>query len=210
MPTKNTIKTYVEGGYYHLFNRGVDKRNLFEDQQDYQTFLYLLQKCLTPEPFAPFPQKSFSNRITLLAYCLMPNHFHLLVKQTDKKAITDFIRKICTTYSMYFNKKYQRVGTLFESRFKASLIDNNIYLLYLTKYIHQNPLEIIRKSQKLEDYPYSSYSNYLLLKNQSWVKPKEILDLLKEEFGPKTTYRHFVEDSTEEIPLPANPNFFLE
>ena len=209
MPAKNILKIYVENGYYHLYNRGVEKRTIFQEENDYQTFLHLLKKYLTEEPFIPFSKKTFFKRIDLLAYCLMPNHFHLLIKQSDKNAITDFIRKICTIYSMYFNQKYKRVGPLFQSRFKASLIENNEYLLYLSKYIHQNPLEILEKNQRLKDYPYSSYPNYLGFISQYWVKTKEIVSLLK-EYEKKITYQQFVEEKETENPVIAYENIILE
>lgn len=209
MPAKNVLKIYVENGYYHLYNRGVEKRVIFEEEQDYLTFIHLLKKYLTEDPLFPFSKKSLIARIDLLAYCLMPNHFHLLVKQADKNAITDFIRKICTIYSMYFNQKNKRVGTLFQSRFKASLIDNNEYLLHLSRYIHQNPAEILKENQKLKDYPYSSYPNYLGFISQYWVKTNEIISLLKES-EKKITYQEFVESKEIENPVLASETLTLE
>lgn len=210
MPAKNTLKIYIENGYYHLYNRGVEKRVIFEDKEDYQTFLYLLKNYLTHNPLSPFSQRSLFGRIELLSFCLMPNHFHLLIKQADKNAISDFIRRLCTAYSMYFNRKYKRNGTLFESRFKASIIDRNEYLLHLSRYIHQNPSNILKKGQKLEDYPYSSFRQYLGLSHQNWVKAEEILAILKEEFGKDTSYRKFTEDKEIESPFLTYENYTLE
>lgn len=210
MPAKNILKTYIENGYYHLYNRGVEKRIIFEEKSDYVTFLHFLKKYLTADPDCPHSPKTLYNRIDLLAYCLMPNHFHLLVKQRDRENIIEFIRKICTNYAMYFNKKYKRIGTLFQGRYKASLIDSNIYLLHLTRYIHQNPLEIIKSWQELITYPYSSYPNYLGIFNQGWIKPEEILTLLKEEFGPRMTYQNFMEDNKIVDLISSNINIALE
>lgn len=214
MPAKNIIKIYVENGYYHLYNRGVEKRNIFLDEQDYKVFLHYLKIFLSPPPSltelasaasligSPFvrltPIKPLDKEIILLSYVLLRNHFHLLVKQITKQAITQFMRKVCTGYAMYFNKKYQRVGTLFQGRFKASLIDSNIYLLHLTRYIHQNPLTILKPNQKLENYPYSSLPNYLGKTEQKWVNTQEILSTLKEEFGKNETYQKFM--NTKETP----------
>lgn len=210
MPAKNTLKTYVENGYYHLYNRGVEKRIIFKDKEDYSTFLSLLKNYLTQNPLSPFSRRTLYGRIELLSYCLMPNHFHLLVKQVDKNAISDFIRRLCTTYSMYFNRRYKRTGTLFESRYKASLIDQNEYLLHLSRYFHQNPINTLKRGQKLDGYFYSSYRNYLGLTHQDWLETEEILTLLKEEFGKRMTYQKFMEDSSIESPLLAYENYTLE
>ncbi len=210
MPAKNTLKAYIENGYYHLYNRGADKRIIFKEENDYLTFLHLLKNYLSRNPPSPFSKRSLYGRIELFAYCLMPNHFHLLVKQVDKNAIADFIHRLFTAYSMYFNKKYRRSGTLFESRYKASLIDRNEYLLHLSRYLHQNPLNTLKRGQKLKDYLYSSYGSYLGLTRQDWLKTEEILALLKEEFGKRTTYQKFMEDGAIENPLLADENYTLE
>ncbi len=210
MPAKNTLKTYVENGYYHLYNRGVEKRIIFKDQKDYSTFLHLLKNYLTQNPLSPFSKRTLYGRIELLAFCLMPNHFHLLVKQFDKNAMADFMRRLCTAYSMYFNHKYKRTGTLFESRYKASLIDQNELLLHLSRYLHQNPANLLKRGRKLNDYWYSSYPHYLGSVEQDWLKTGEILSLLKEEFGKRITYQKFMEDNSMKSPLLAYENYTLE
>lgn len=131
------------------------------------------------------PEDSFS----LMAYCLLPNHFHLLIRQNKDVSVSKFILKVATSYSMYFNKKYNRSGGLFESRFKSKHVDSDEYLKYLFSYIHLNPVKLIDESWKennitdkenarrfLEDYRYSSYSDYL------GSKRMESVILNKEEF----------------------------
>ena len=112
------------------------------------------------------------------AYCLMPNHFHLLIRETNKPCISIFMKKISTAYAMYFNKKYSRTGSLFEGRFKAEHANNDRYLKYLFAYIHLNPVKLRQPNWKedgiknvretltfLETYPYSSFHSFVGKKN---------------------------------------------
>lgn len=205
MPSPNIIKTYVDNSYYHIYNRGVEKRIIFQDAQDYKVFLsylkfYLSDPTLRGEtPKLPPSQqlKNHSNKIMLLAYCLMPNHFHLYIKQSDYHDMTHFMRSLLTRYGMYFNKRYKRVGSLFQGPYKAVYIDNELQYLYLSKYIHRNPLEIIGNDiVKLTEYPYSSYPNYLGLIHQDWVHPEEITGYFSKELH-HTPYKEFVEEYKE-------------
>lgn len=124
----------------------------------------------------------------------MPNHYHLLLRQKSLTGLTEFIRSISTAYSMYFNKKYKRVGTLFQGIFKATDIREENYLLWVSRYIHRNP-------PNFQTYPYSSYDDYLGKRKTAWLNT----DLLLEFFESKRksrekNYREFVEDTKEEIP----------
>lgn len=204
MPGKNTVKTYFPNCFYHIYNRGVEKRSIYQNSQDYQTFLSYLKLYLSPPPETKPLQhlNNFAKTIELVTYCLMPNHFHLLVKQHTKFGINLFMQSLNTKYSMYFNKKYKRVGSLFQSRYKAVLIETDEQLLYLTKYIHLNPTSHNSAGSDPADYPYSSYKNYLGQINQPWVKPAAILNL-HENKNPKQVYKSFV----EEIELPPIPNY---
>lgn len=192
MPAKNSVKLFIENGYYHLYNRGVEKRNIFLDEQDYTIFLYNLKRYL--DPSLGSDPHSLVQEIDLLAFCLMPNHFHLQVKQHTKNGITKLIRAVCTNYVMYFNNKYEREGTLFQGKYKAALIETDIYLLHLSRYIHLNPYP---GSDPLS-YPYSSYSYYMGNKNANWVKPQEILNFFKSaervSLRDFFSYESFVED----------------
>jgi putative transposase len=207
MPSRNIIKTYLEEGYYHLYNRGVEKRIIFQEDKDYKVFLYYLKRYLTKAPentneIKPRFKNDLYNKIQLVSYCLMPNHFHLLVKQVGQRTIVDFMRVLTNCYTGYFNQKHERVGALFQGTYKGVLVDNESYLLHLSRYIHLNPLEI---NNNLLDYPYSSYGDYLCQRNTSWVHPEEILAFFKET--QKTllknflSYKSFLEDYKEDPSL---------
>ncbi len=196
MPAKNSVKKFVENGFYHLYNRGVEKRNIFLDEHDYAVFLHYLKKYLDPTvPFGigsdPHP---LSSEIDLFAFCLMQNHFHLLLKQKSVDGITKLIRAVCTNYVMYFNKKYERVGTLFQGKYKAVLIENDSYLLHLSRYIHLNPYP----GSDPKSYNYSSYGYYLGNKNANWLNTTEILSYFKRarrvDLKDHFSYESFIDD----------------
>jgi len=205
MPQKNSRKEYGAGCYYHIFNRGVEKRVIFLDEQDYKVFLgymkfYLevpvLQGQALQEVSPSKVLKNYHDQIELLAYCLMPNHFHFLIKQSSDRGIAEFMQSLVLKYVMYFNKKYIRVGSLFQSRYKTVLIENEDHFVYITKYIHRNPIEILSAvpgPAGLVEYEYSSYGNYLGLCQQDWVKTEEILSNFS-KINRRNTYQAFVED----------------
>ena len=201
MPAKNSVKTYQENSYYHVYNRGVEKRDVFCDEQDYRVFLSYLQTYLSdpkklPEQYPSHILSNFNNNIELLCYCLMPNHFHFLIHQHYSTVITDFMRSLFSRYSVYFNKKYDRVGSLFQGKYKAVLIKSEEQLVYITHYLHNNPRELFTSRSDLEvlKYRYSSIGNYLGRIHQDWVRPKAILELFSTT-NPKLSYRSFVTNS---------------
>jgi putative transposase len=182
MPSRNTRKIYVENSYYHVYNRGVDKRLIFQDQQDYSVFLKYLKEYLSLPPdetkiinkglaLPKYKIKNYHDNVELLAYCLMPNHYHFLIKQNTKDAMKSFLHSLLTRYTHYFNTKTQRIGPLFQGRYKACIIDKDNYLLHLSRYIHLNPREI---NENLTD-AFSSYSDYLKLRKTTWVNTAPIL-----------------------------------
>jgi len=219
MPAKNVVKFYIPNSIYHIYNRGVNKMTIFEDDQDHKVFLNYLKEYLSPPPdlltlkkdvtfkgvtFKGIPKqiKNYSEEISLLAFCLMPNHIHLLIKQADKNSVKMFTQSLFTRYSMYFNKKYKRNGPLFQSTYKATNVINKDYLLDITRYIHKNPLKI---TKNLVDY-YSSYAHYLNQFNIPWIKNQEVLDYFNESSFIKQnkvgSYKDFVENfkyKTEEL-----------
>lgn len=212
MPAKNVIKEYQEKSFYHLYNRGVAKNDIFLEEADYKTFLGYLKLYLTIPDLQGLSLKvpptrklkNYEAKIKLLAYCLMPNHFHLLVYQENLDDITYFMRSLCTKYSMFVNRKYKRVGHVFQGSYKAVLVTSEPQLVFLSKYIHRNPLELFPKGPTgiiLEGYKFSSYGNYLSKFNQSWVKPEDILGLFsKTRFS--NSYQSFVEEIDErDLPL---------
>ena len=138
---------------------------------------------------------NFFGTITLVSHCLMPNHFHFLIRQTDADAIDRFMNSLCTRYTMYFNKKYKRIGPLFQSVYKAVMVTTDEQLKHLTRYIHRNPIhkgsykEI--PSRILATYQYSSYPEFLGLRTTEWIHAEKILAY----FGNNTqSYQSFVED----------------
>ena len=194
MPFRTTV--FANNHYYHLYNRGVEKRTIFEDEDDYKTFIEILVYYLVPDKKKPtvFSRKTqlkISDSVSLLCYCLMPNHFHFLIKQRKNDGIITLMHALGITYSKYFNKKYDRVGSLFQGRFKAKLVNKDEYLLQLSKYIHLNPKEFYKKT--LGSYPYSSFRFYLE------GGPKEFIDtdLILSYFSSKhkgLSYQAFAEE----------------
>lgn len=213
MPARNRVKEYHEQGYYHIYNRGVERRKIFVDEQDKSVFLGYLKNYLLPRNINNLVEllnnsntsqsvkaqikkllnlNNFSDQIDLLAFCLMPNHFHLLVKQTTSRSIELFMKSLCTRYVQYFNhKQNRRIGPLFQGAYKAVLITSDEQLIHTSRYIHLN---LKQKGLSLKECPgTSSYKNYLNLVKQEWVKPKAVLDNF---FRFRSdTYESFVEDS---------------
>ena len=148
-------------GYYHIINRGVEQRVIFKEASDYEYFEELM--C--------FYMKSYG--ITLHNYCLMSNHYHLLI-ETSTDNLSKFMRQLNMNYAIYFNKKYKRVGHLWQGRFKSWFVIDDAYLYTLMLYIEQNPLKA-KMVQDMKEYPYSSYHYFLDTNNipeclqHSWI-----------------------------------------
>jgi REP element-mobilizing transposase RayT len=190
MPSRNVIKVYAPDSYYHVYNRGVGKQTIFHDEQDYTVFLGLLKRHLDAEPHQDRQGRQYDHLyddVELLAYCLMPNHFHLLLYLKEPGAITRLLRGMSTAYTMYYNKRYTRVGGLFQGTYKASRITTDDYLTHISRYIHLNPAKPL-------DYRWSSLDYYLGRKQAQWVKPEKILDMFKNS----DEYRQFVQDYEEQ------------
>lgn len=174
---------------YHVYNRGVEKRDIYLDRREYERFLSLLFLANSAKPIhiqktdqssqgwtltAALEVERDETLVDIVAYCLMPNHFHILVKEKDEGAISKFMQKLSTGYTMYFNKRHDRNGALFQGKFKATHADEDRYLKYLYSYIHLNPIKLIQSDWKeigiknfnqaenyLNQYKYSSYLDYL-------------------------------------------------
>ncbi|MEK7136045.1 MAG: transposase [Patescibacteria group bacterium] len=175
----NRKETFAPDEYYHLHNRGVEKRSIYKNDSDKIRFMSLLFLCNTSRPVdwrAIENIWSFERENTLIdigCYCLMSNHFHLLVKEKTENGISRFMQKLQTAYSMYFNIKYKRSGSLFKGKFSSHHVDSDQYFNYLYSYIHLNPLKLhglsifkdkvnkIKSEKKfLENYKFSSYADY--------------------------------------------------
>ena len=167
---------FITEEYYHLYNRGNSKNVIFHDEQDHSYFINLLKIVNSEQKVKTGITKSIDQIervISIGAYCLMPNHFHILVKQEKDKGVSIFMQKLLTGYVGYYNKKYKRTGSLFEGKFKSKYAGVDTYLKYLFSYIHLNPLKIMDKDWKkvklhdkhfsfLLKYPYSSFNEYLV------------------------------------------------
>lgn len=198
MPQKNSIKSFSPHQYYHVYNRGVAKQNIFGDASDKDYLLKLFERYLSEndDKIEKITAKKFVDEIEINAYCFMNNHFHLLIwLEKDTKAIPLFMKSVFTSYTMYFNKKYNRVGPLFQSRYKASRITNDPYLIHISRYIHLNPMELYKK------YKYSSYQTYLGKSTQSWIKAERIKSLMNSE-----RYEEFVGNYFEYVKDTFNPD----
>ncbi len=195
MPGKNIEKLYVEDSFYHVYNRGLNKMDIFKEDEDYRVFFNLLKRVLGEKEQMNKQGRvypNFHNDLELLSYCLMSNHFHLLIRTKNKpKLLPEFMKSVMTSYVMFFNKKYGRTGPLFGKRYRAVRITSDDYLWHISRYIHLNPLDIGKNYTK---YNYSSIQYYLKRKRSSWVKPDEILDMFKEA---RQDYKEFLEDYVE-------------
>lgn len=172
---------FSTGEFYHIYSRGVDRRIIFLDDGDRSRFIRLLFLCngSIPVIYRNFKDKSLNEieveekLVAVGAYCLMPNHFHVLIKEIKDGGLAKFMSKLLTAYSSYFNKKYERRGALFSSKFGASHLNTDEYLKYIFAYIHLNPLKIIDSEWRkkivesewakkyLVNYQFSSYLDYL-------------------------------------------------
>ena len=211
---------FIKGEYYHIYNRGIDKRTIFESKEDYKRFIMLLHlsnsiNVIRLDNLILCNRRSFKEVMTIDteapivsigAWCLMPNHFHILIKEDEEGGITKFMRKLCTGYSMYFNRKYNRQGSLLGGVFKSRLIGNDDnYMKYLFSYIHLNPLDISfsgweynnnvsNKEIKniLDTYEYSSYLDCLKVPRleNNIINHKNFPDY----FENSKSFRDFVEN----------------
>ncbi len=180
------------GEYFHVYNRGADKRLIFNDDADYKRFTELLYLSNTERAINIRDIREvttsifdFDREVQLVyigAYCLMPNHFHILVTPARENGVQNFMQKLTTGYSMYFNKRYERKGTLFQGRYKSHHADSDIYLKYLYSYIHLNPVKLIQSDWKdvgirdvektkkyLQSFQYSSLPDYLGVRENSKI-----------------------------------------
>lgn len=216
---------FIENQIYHIYNRGVEKRSIFIDNQDYTRFIHCLFEFNDKNPVKNFSRvemnefRSDSLRdnvaerkqknkprkllVEILAFVLMPNHFHLLLQQKVDEGIVRFMQKIGIAHTMYFNQKYERVGPLFQGRFKAVLVEKDAHFLYLPHYIHLNPLDLINESDRnsligkmtfLENYRWSSLPDYIGKKNFPSVTQR---DFLLESFDGTEGYKKDIKEWVE-------------
>lgn len=212
MPQKFSVKEFTTEAVYHIYNRGIEGTEVFRQSEDFEKLILLSRGYLddyTPTPIKgykderPYLKKrrramNLKGEVEVLAYCLMQDHFHLLLWQREKDGISKFMRRLMTAYGMYFNKKYGRRGSLFEGIYKAVAINPPEDVLAASRYIHLKPvartvsrfgpLTTVTGSRP-EEYLYSTY-RYYAGEETGWINLQRILDLA----GGVKAYRSFVED----------------
>jgi REP element-mobilizing transposase RayT len=195
---------FANNEYYHIYNRGVDKRDIFMDKGDLKRFILfiteaLVEKAKEAKPLARIPNLFFGNFVELICYCLNPNHYHFILKQLKENGISRFMQSLGTSYTMFFNSKYNRSGSLFQGTFKSIHINTNEYLLWLSGYVNGND-RIHQKSQKrgltslkeVKPLECSSYPDYLGLRNGTLCNQKE-MKIILDQFPNIKEYEKFVE-----------------
>lgn len=220
MASKNSVKVYSENSFYHIYNRGVDKRVIFLDGQDYSVFLSYLQGYTTPKDEAKYSKiissensspkekdkaikqlnlKNYSGDIEIVCYALLPNHFHLLIRQNGN-VVNRFMNSLGTRYGMYFNRKYKRTGILFQDVYKAVIVRSDEQLLHLSRYINLNPTRALNlPTNKWQDaiFP-SSLPEYLGKRQTNWIKKEKILNYFSKS-KQNTSYENFLGTDTDPL-----------
>ena len=174
---------HIAGQYYHIYNRGVEKRNIFRSNENYRFLLRHIKDFLPSYP------------ITFIAYCLMPNHYHFLIRAEENDCIAPFIQRLFNSYTQAFNRRENRSGTLFEGRAKSKLIGENGYLFHIARYIHLNPVSA-GLCRMPEDWVYSNYREFIGLRHGTLYDPA----FIRTQFETPQEYRRFVENAaTDQI-----------
>ena len=166
---------FVTGQYYHLYNRGSNKKIIFREPENY---LFLIRRV---------KESASKFEITVISYCLMPNHYHFLLRQDGIQSVSSFIQSVFNSYTKSFNKAYHRTGTLFEGPFKAIAVETDAQLNHLCRYIHRNPLDAGLVSD-LTDWPYSNYFEWLGKRAGTLYDANFVQD----QFMNSDDYEHFV------------------
>lgn len=197
MPSKYVNRQFQNGGIYHVYNRGVEKRAIFIDDYDRNIFLYYLFIYLAPleQILFKYPElnlriasKNLNKELSLISYCLMPNHFHLLLKSNTATAIPKLLKQLTNAYVQYFNQKYHRVGGLMQGCYKAVQIENDEQLIHIVRYIHLNP--VVAELDTIEHYPWSSHKVFIDPARTTYLAK----DIALNYFKSVNKYQEFVSD----------------
>ena len=198
---------FANGEFYHIYNRGVDKREIFLDGFDYIRFLESMREFNNEIPSGGLYETYLKNKkiesggstslmeveppkhplVEIICYCLNPNHYHFILKQVFNNGISEFMKRLGGGYTYYFNKKYDRSGSLFQGRFKAIHIDSNEYLLYLSAYVNKN--NFIHQYKNKGEWKYSSWLDYIGKRNGNLCNQSPIIGQFKNE----KEYQEFVD-----------------
>lgn len=206
MPIRKVI--FSNGEYFHVFNRGVNRRKIFLENNDYKRGLETLEfytymnhtqrfsfyNRLSQSKKQEYFQNISGTLITIVAFVFMPNHFHLLIRQQEEGGISEYLSLFQNSYTRYFNTKHKRIGHLFQGQFKAVHVEDSAQLLHLSRYIHLNPFSsrIVSTMAELEIFPWSSYPQYIQ------HNPNKIIqnNIVLEQFSDTQTYKDFVSDQS--------------
>lgn len=184
----------VNGQIYHIYNRGAEKKPIFANKKDYQRILKLLAYYHLEGPKPKFSHFSTTTHtidpkkriVEIIAFCLMPNHFHLLIKQIKNHGVSEFMAKLSNSYTKFFNVKYDRIGALLQGQFKATLIEDDEQFVHVLRYIHLNPTSAYLVENP-DEYQWSSHKEYLD-QAAGFCTKKEVLDF----FPSLADYKQFI------------------
>ena len=197
------------GEYYHVFNRGNNKQNIFFDNRDWIRFLFLVLYLQSPVNFSQIGRSvsSYIKRsvfgvsteriikdryVELVGFTLMPNHFHLIVREFKENGISQYMQRILNAYTKYFNTKHEKAGHLFQGPFKIVHIEDNEQLLHLSAYVHRNQREIKQWENREYEFPWSSYRDYVVENRWGELLKQQIII---EQFSTIQEYKEFVDTS---------------
>lgn len=221
----------IAGNIYHVLSRGVDKRKIFLDDKDNFRFIHDLYEFNDINPInnnlykynasgRRYIEKPREFLVDILAFCLMPNHYHLLIKPRSDEGLVKFMSRLNMGYAHYFNKKYERKGVLFEGRYKLVPIINESHFIHIPYYIHLNPLDLISPDWRqreisdykksidfLEQYRWSSHIDYIGYKNFPSVTSR---DFLLNVFGGHQNYKKDIEEWIKNLEISDLKDFILE
>jgi putative transposase len=185
---------FIQNGFYHVYNRGVDRRTVFFRFGHYLRFQQTIRSILltgsAAQRLVHNQSLALNSKVDLLAYCLMPNHYHLLIYQKADGGITEFMQKLDTSYTKYFNLNNNRIGHLFEHAFRAKIIEADEVLLHVSRYIHLNPV-IKHLVDVPQEWRWSSYQEYITPTPNPLCETGTILNY----FTSPAKYREFVEST---------------
>lgn len=189
---KDTL-TWQTGMYYHIYNRGAHKVTIFREEANYLFVLSKIKKYCA------------ANQLSLIAYCLMPNHYHFLLRQDGKESAGNLPQSVFNSYTKAYNKRYEHSGTLFEGRFRAKAIQTRSHLLHLCRYIHGNPVKDGLVADPA-DWPYSNYLEWIGERDGTLVDR----EFIQSQFDNAEEYKKFLFEYLKSRQLPEDVKKFLE
>lgn len=196
---------FVNDEYYHIYNRGTDKREIISDGRDLKRFFQAMDEFNVLEPIGSIYENSFLDKnlklkrkqqklVEIIAYCVIFNHYHFILKQLADDGISKFIQRFANGYTKYYNNKHQRNGVLFQGTFKAIHIDSNEYLLHLSAYVNLNN-KVHKLGSEMSKLSKSSWGEYIGESLENFCEKSVIL----EQFKNTREYKEFTEDSLKDI-----------